>query len=75
MLRHINYGVFSLIIVSADSLLSAEAVNAAFWGSQNLGFKLSSTDGENPLLIGLKKKIAIFPDIKLLLMKKANYLY
>ena len=56
MLRQINYGVFLLIIVSADSLGSAEAVNAASWGARNLGFKLSSTDGENPLLIGLKKK-------------------
>jgi hypothetical protein len=60
MLRHINYRVFLLIIVSADALLSAEAVNAASWGAGNVGFKLSSTDVENPLLRGLKKKIAIF---------------
>ena len=75
MLRQINYRVFLLIIVSADSLGSAEAVKSASWGARNVGFKLSSTDVENPVLIGLKKKIAIFPDIKLLLMKKANYLY
>ena len=56
MLRHINSRVFLLIIVSADSLGSAEAANAACGGSRNLGFKLSSTDVENPLLIGLKKK-------------------
>jgi hypothetical protein len=56
MLRQINYGVFLLIIVSADSLLSAEAVNSAYWGARNVGFKLFSTDVENPLLIGLKKK-------------------
>jgi hypothetical protein len=75
MLRQINYRVFFLIIVSADSLGSAEAVKSASWGARNGKFKLSSTDVENPVLIGLKKKIAIFPDIKLLLMKKANYLY
>jgi hypothetical protein len=62
MLRHIKCRVFLVIIVSADSLLSAEAVNAASWGAPNVEFKLSSTDVENPLLIGLKKKIAIFPD-------------
>jgi len=36
MLRQINYGVFLLIIVSADSLLSAEAVNSASWGARNV---------------------------------------
>jgi hypothetical protein len=60
MLRHINYRVFLLIIVSADSLLSAEAVNAASWGARNVGFKLSSTDVENPLLIGPKKRSQFF---------------
>jgi hypothetical protein len=40
--------------------LSAEAVNPAFWGAGNVGFKLSSTDVENPLLIGLKKKSQFF---------------
>ncbi len=55
MLRNINYWVFLLIVVSADSLLSAEAVNPASWGAGNVGFKLSSTDMENPLLIGLEK--------------------
>jgi hypothetical protein len=60
MFRHINSRVFLLIIVSADSLGSAEAVKAASWGSRNLGFKLSSTDVENPLLIGPKKKSQFF---------------
>ena len=60
MLRHINYWVFLLIVVSADSLLSAEAVNPASRGAENVGFKLSSTDVENPLLIGLKKKSQFF---------------
>jgi len=55
MLRHINYRVFLLIIVSADSVGSAEAVKSASWGARNLEFKLSSTDVENPLLIGPKK--------------------
>jgi len=56
MLRYINYRVFLLIIVSGDALWSAEAANTASWGAQNVGFKLSSTDVENPLLIGLKKR-------------------
>jgi hypothetical protein len=60
MLRHINSRVVLLIIVSADSLGSAEAVNATSWGSRNLGFKLSSTDVENPLLIGPKKRSQFF---------------
>ncbi len=60
MLRPINYLVFLLIIVSADSLLSAEAVNAASWGARNVGFKFSSTDVENPLLRGLKKNSQFF---------------
>ena len=60
MLRHINGRVFLLIIVSADSLGAAEAVNAASWGARNLEFKLSSTDVENPVLIGLKKKSQFF---------------
>jgi hypothetical protein len=60
MLRPINYRVFILIIVSADSLLSAEAVNPASWGAGNVEFKLSSTDVENPLLIGLKKRSQFF---------------
>jgi hypothetical protein len=60
MLRYINYRAFILIIVSADSLLSAEAVNAASWGTRNVGFKLSSTDVENPLLIGPKKRSQFF---------------
>jgi hypothetical protein len=60
MLRHINSRVFLLIIVSADSLGSAEAVKAASWVSRNLGFKLSSTDVENPLLIGPKKRSQFF---------------
>jgi hypothetical protein len=52
--------VFILIIVSADSLLSAEAVNAASWGARNVKFKFSSTDVENPLLIGPKKRSQFF---------------
>jgi len=40
--------------------LSAEAVNPASWRAGNVGFKLSSTDMENPLLIGLKKKSQFF---------------
>jgi hypothetical protein len=61
MLRHINYRVFLLVIVSAGSLGFAEAVNAASWGIRNVGFKLSSTDVENPLfLIGLKKRSLFF---------------
>jgi hypothetical protein len=60
MFRHINYGVFLLIIVSADALLSAEAVNPASWGARNVGFKFSSTDVENPLLRGQKKKSQFF---------------
>ena len=60
MLRPINYRVVLLIIVSADSLLSAEVVNAASWGARNVGFKLSSTDVENPLLIGPKKRSQFF---------------
>jgi hypothetical protein len=60
MLRHINYRVFLLISVSADSLGSAEAVNAASWGARNVGFKLSSTDVENPLLIVPKKRSQFF---------------
>lgn len=55
MLRHINSRVFLLIIVSADSLGAAEAVKSASWGARNGKFKLSSTDLENPLLIGPKK--------------------
>jgi len=60
MLRHINSRVFLLIIVSADSLGSAEAVNAASWGAGNVGFKFSSTDVENPLLRGPKKRSQFF---------------
>ncbi len=60
MLRHINSRVLLLIIVSADSLGSAEAVNSASWGARNVEFKLSSTDLENPLLIGLKKRSQFF---------------
>jgi len=60
MLRHINSIVFLPIIVSADSLGSAEAVNAGSWGIRNVGFKLSSTDVGNPLLIRLKKKSQFF---------------
>jgi hypothetical protein len=40
--------------------LSAEAVNHASWGAWNVGFKLSSTDVENPRLRGLKKKSQFF---------------
>ncbi|MEG3875162.1 hypothetical protein [Microcoleus sp. Z1_B5] len=60
MLSHIKSGVFLLVIVSADSLLSAEAVNAASWGAANVGFKLSSTDMENPLFMGQKKRSQFF---------------
>jgi hypothetical protein len=60
MLRHINSRVFLLIIVSADSLGSAEAVKSASWGARNGKFKLSSTDLENPLLIGPKKRSQFF---------------
>jgi hypothetical protein len=49
-----------LIIVSADSLSCAEAVNSASWGARNVEFKLSSTDVENPLLIGPKKRSQFF---------------
>ena len=60
MLRHINSRELLLIIVSADSLGSAEAVNSASWGVRNVEFKLSSTDLENPLLIGQKKRSQFF---------------
>jgi len=40
--------------------VSAEAVNPASCGAGNMGFKLSSTDVQNPLLIGLKKKSQFF---------------
>ena len=66
MLRHINSRVLLLIIVSADSLGSAEAVNAASFWAGNVGFKLSSTNLENPLLIGLKK-ISQFFRIKVII--------
>jgi hypothetical protein len=52
--------IFLLIIVSADSLGSAEAVKSASWGVRNGKFKLSSTDLENPLLIGSKKRSQFF---------------
>jgi len=35
-------------------------VNAASFWAGNVGFKLSSTDWENPLLIGLKKRSQFF---------------
>lgn len=70
MLRHINSRVFLLIIVSADALLSAEAVNSASWGARNVEFKLSSTDLENPLLIGLKKRSQFFR-IKVILYEES----
>ena len=60
MLRHINSRVFLLIIVSADSLGSAEEVKSASWGARNGKFKLSSTDVENPLLIEPKKRSQFF---------------
>jgi hypothetical protein len=60
MLRHINSRVLLLIIISADSLGSAETVNSASWGARNVEFKLSSTDVENPLLIGPKKRSQFF---------------
>ncbi|MEG3835487.1 hypothetical protein QUB19_27335 [Microcoleus sp. B4-C5] len=40
--------------------MSAEAVKAASWGAANVGFKLSSTDMENPLFMGQKKRSQFF---------------